>query len=737
MRTPVLVLVALLMLSGSLVRADDAAFALYIARMRRMHLNVDADRDGMVEQTEGDDRSDDTWAYGSAGKGAIVLANADDDDGDHLPDNWAGGDPDGSGEVAADERVNAYPDELDLAPLVVRKPGLAAFREGARIVLRIAQPAGDDPYYAAVEARERVRIFLPSRRAGDDLTVQAGDQAILGPAAGDRVEFVPSPGPGQHDIGLFAGDGAVHLGVEGIRTNSLVEIILECWQGSYKVTEDRVRMRVAPFLLSDNRQGVRRDPGAVAVTVEDLGAENAALRADLRAIYPGGQLEEARTLDRWHQDGYEIGYSVAPYGAMWVVMDLPRGSIRYMRNLYGAVEEVLTLPGAAPLFDPTRMSSLAHYARQHLLGPGVGLISELRQSGSPAADAGGNLEGIPPAVPGGPARYLYGADMSPEIVRFLDAQGGREGVSVDTSLLAVGHVDELLSYAPDGVHVLVADPQVAWALLLIASRSDPGAEMLQGMTPDPSGKVTVGELVSGTSAEGSALGDLRDYNLHTIMAADRLPALWTRLGIGSAASAPVAAAANRGTARLTRAGGLVGLMPDSRVRSFRLTFEEGQRFRLEYRQEGAEEWVADGAGSIAQDTVSASHTAFVLHEWWQGGSPAAGDSYSFRVDPTVPWVAIPVFYRPGEEGAMPLTGNPVNALVDGATIVTAQAHGPLVDLGQGPVDILASYVQRELERAGYRRVVSVDDRAAYHNHSGSVHCATNAFREMPEAEWWR
>ncbi len=111
--------------------------------------------------------------------------------------------------------------------------------------------------------------------------------------------------------------------------------------------------------------------------------------------------------------------------------------------------------------------------------------------------------------------------------------------------------------------------------------------------------------------------------------------------------------------------------------------------------------------------------------------------FTFTVDPSVPWVQIPVLYRRDSHGqGLPLTNNHVNALVDGPTILTAQAHGPVVDWGEGPRDIFGDYVERELKRAGYRQIVFVDDRAAYHARSGSVHCATNVLREIPQANWW-
>ena len=729
-------LVMLLLLAGCArpARADgveDEDVEAYIARARHINLCADANRDGRVELVQ-DDWGEDRWEYSPGGRGAIVLANSDDDDGDHLPDNWVGGDYDYlPGEEGPDEAVNAFPDEEDLAPLVAPKLGVRAFPPEAKIVLRVARPTDEAPYLASMEAKERIRIFLPTRKVGRDLTVRAGDRAIIGPTAGERAEFVPLPRPPQNDIALFAGEGLVRFGVEGIRYGSLVDIVLESWLGPLKLGEDRVRMRVAPFILATPLQRVARG-SRKSVFVEDLGEDNAALRAGLRELYGADRLAETNALDRWHQDGYEIGYSKAPYGAMWVVLGLPRGQVSYTKTLYGAVEEVLTLPGAPFRYDPRRMSSLNEFTRQNLLGKDIGLITDFQEIPLGEADCGGNLE----AIPGQPARYLYGVGMNPAILRFLEAQGVQQGLSIDTSLLAVGHVDELVSYCADGTHVLVVDPEVAWALLLIARELNPEVRMLQGMIPAIRDGLTVGELVAGTS-EFAELRDVRSYNLQELMAPDKLPAIKARLGIGSATSKPLAAPNNRGDLRLTKAGGLVGLMPNNKVRTFRVTFEGPRRFRVAYRESGTRAWVEDGQGELGSDFISRSRTAFLLAEWWEGEEAAPGDVFTFTVDPTVPWVQIPVLYRRDEQGkGVCLTSNHVNALADGPTIVTAQAHGPVVDWGKGPLDIFAYYVERELQRAGYRKIVFVDDRVAYHHRSGSVHCATNALREIPKANWW-
>ena len=54
---------------------------IYVARLT---LDVDADRDGVVEQ---DAAGKNTWVFGAGQRGAIILVNNDDSNSDRLPDN--------------------------------------------------------------------------------------------------------------------------------------------------------------------------------------------------------------------------------------------------------------------------------------------------------------------------------------------------------------------------------------------------------------------------------------------------------------------------------------------------------------------------------------------------------------------------------------------------------------------------------------------------------------------------
>jgi hypothetical protein len=88
-------------------------------------------------------------------------------------------------------------------------------------------------------------------------------------------------------------------------------------------------------------------------------------------------------------------------------------------------------------------------------------------------------------------------------------------------------------------------------------------------------------------------------------------------------------------------------------------------------------------------------------------------------------------------GALAYTNNMVNAFIDGTTVIAAQPFGPIVDYnGDGAGEnIFRDYAEKLFKKAGYTAVSFVDDRD-YHNNEGSVHCATNAIRAIPDYDWW-
>ena len=71
-----------------------------------------------------------------------------------------------------------------------------------------------------------------------------------------------------------------------------------------------------------------------------------------------------------------------------------------------------------------------------------------------------------------------------------------QGVSVNTSWLEVKHVDEIVSAMLEGDHVVIANPELAWGLLLWANSIDGTATMHYSDLPPKSVPLAMRVFVS-------------------------------------------------------------------------------------------------------------------------------------------------------------------------------------------------------------------------------------------------
>ncbi|KAK2492231.1 hypothetical protein MC885_002638 [Smutsia gigantea] len=169
--------------------------------------------------------------------------------------------------------------------------------------------------------------------------------------------------------------------------------------------------------------------------------------------------------DRWIQDEMELGYVQAPHKTFPVVFDSPRNG------------------------------ELQDFPYKRLLGPDFGYVTREPQDRPVSGlDSFGNLEVSPPVMANGKeyplGRILIGGNLPgssgrrvTQVVRdFLHAQRVQPPVELFVDWLAVGHVDEFLSFvsAPDGkgFRMLLASPGACFKLFQEKKRQGHGRALL-------------------------------------------------------------------------------------------------------------------------------------------------------------------------------------------------------------------------------------------------------------------
>ncbi len=250
----------------------------------RICLDVDADRDGVIEENN-PHKAD--WKRGLDGYGAILLVNSDQDI------DYSDGKEDFS-----DSRINGLLDIKDMNFMIVRRVGPGELPWGWRLRLSVSR-----------ETSRRIRVFDELEARGHELI-----------------------GPGRSEADLRSRDTGrdLLLAIEGIHYrdrdfDGLVEVKLILYQDERPVHSDRVTFRVAPWIMTPNTLS----PTTVYVCRLKDGS-NAELIASLRQIVgqANAQLEvvppNIHRGDRWMQDEIEIGYTQGPGHLTYVVLDSPR-----------------------------------------------------------------------------------------------------------------------------------------------------------------------------------------------------------------------------------------------------------------------------------------------------------------------------------------------------------------------------------------------------------------------------
>jgi hypothetical protein len=697
-------------------------------------LLVDSNRDGRIDAS--DNFQEEVWTSGSQGRGAIVLPNLDrDNTTTGAPDNWTGGNFNGN-PVMPNNLIDNAEDLKDIGLVRLSKLDTDA-PFNYRLTINLLKPESDPVWLRQTPAVDRVRIFMPSRvLSNGDTTVQANDVAVIGPGQSDSIVFTASPSkPNEYSINSIVGTGGFYLGIEGLKSGANVRVMATLQFAPpgtdgpppppRRINRDVVEIKVAPFVLQNNTQLVDR---AIVEDLNKYGLDNSKLRQTMRSVFGDG-LVEADSGDLWQQDGYEVGYVQAPYGSMTVILDLPRG-----RDVY--------------FNDPKSMRS---FIRSNLLAPGVGINIELADKPVESNSSfGGDIDSVikPGSALGDPG-YLLMSNMPSYMKDFFEAQGVNKSIDLPLEWLGVNHVDEVIQQSSDGKHILIADPDLAWALLMLAAKIDPTVRLHPNMNGNES---LVGYNRQGILASTYLQSEkLRWQNLIYTQRNSNLSGvariMKETLGLTDEVNRPLAAVSNTGDGQLRKAGVMTQFLNDG-AREYRIRFVDANQYRLQYRD--GEAWSTAGTGSRLRDEVFQQAGAFVFSHYWTGNT-RAGDVFSFRTNPDATLVKMPVMFASpfvfldatststspsGPLRVSPFSVNHINSLVAGTTVITGQAFGPRVDFdGLGKRDLFQDYARRVFQSVGYR-AIRFTDSTLYHNAGGSIHCGTNAIRKRPSSLWW-
>jgi protein-arginine deiminase len=392
-------------------------------------LRADTNRDGVVRFDDPtDDVGEDNW---TADHGAVFLANIDDDS---LECPTTGDDVDlPYCNDALDDYVNGADDAKDLARLKT-KPWPTA-------------PAG----------------------ATAKITFTPGSRVRLFKVQGSQFTPIAS----GHALTIAEIKNGIELGIEAndiVRNTSV-------WNGYVDVTyairadgvtgSDKVRLRVSPLMTYHHALT------AEATWVSATGTQgNLDLRADLGSAAAQAGVPAPKTIatsDSWAQDFFEPAFMSMP---------APGGKQQVIRvNIRSA-----NVHAPSNAENPLRRAGKWVFAQR---GKDVAAIQEWdpgRNGKHDTLNSFGNLETIPPYAGYPMGRILRGTSSSFWIdgafKRMMEAQKVQPAIYVDTSWLAVGHVDETISFVkastPRGWVMLVNDATLAKNMLLHYSNAGYG-----------------------------------------------------------------------------------------------------------------------------------------------------------------------------------------------------------------------------------------------------------------------
>lgn len=446
-----------------------------------LSLDVDADRDGMVEKNNPNKGS---WKWGPNGHGAILLVNCDSEKTyKKTPDS-------------EEKSIYKVSDLKDMSVMVLRTKGPGKLPEGYKLTMHISQ--GD---------AESVRVF---RNRSTEVSNSGLSQKLYNLFVKD-YPLVLSSDVLSKEVPYLGGVAEMNFYVEGLRFpdkdfNGLVTINLSLLEPisdglpETPIFTDKVVFKVAPWIMTPNT--LRPVEVFVCSTSDNYqflkGMRNLVAKSGYKLNICHEYVNRG---DRWMQDELEFGYIDSPHHRFPVVLDSPRDG------------------------------ELANFPYDELLGPDFGYVTRVALDEHVSSlDSFGNLEVSPPVTVNGKKYPLgriiigvafptatKGRNMTKVVQDFLWAQKVQEPIALFSDWLLVGHVDEFMTFvpAPDrkGFRLLLASPDAGYKLFRGLQNSGHGqATLFDGLTNAE--KITLDEILKDEKlqAENNYVQSCIDWN---------------------------------------------------------------------------------------------------------------------------------------------------------------------------------------------------------------------------------
>ncbi|KAM9299548.1 protein-arginine deiminase type-2 [Gastrophryne carolinensis] len=396
-----------------------------------MSLDVDADRDGVVEKNNPHKAS---WTWGPNGQGAVLLVNCDKDS---LLSRTVD---------AGDNVVFSKTDLQDMSRMVLRIHGPEKLPTSFQLMLHIT----------ATDAQSMGVFYLHNK--------------VYTHVLGRNKLFYRARYTGTRELEFF---------VEGLRFpdegfSGLVSIKASLLEAQVEgipetpIFTDAVTFRISPLIITPNTQ----EPNEVFVcSVKDNYLFEKAIKslADTANYKLQVCFEYVNRGDRWMQDEMEFGYIQAPHKSFPVVLDSPRD--RGLKDF-----PIRSLLGP----DFGYVTKTAHCDN----------VTSLDSFGnlevSPPVTVRGKAYPLGRILIGSSLPTYSGRRMTKVVREFLYAQRVQAPIELFSDWLLVGHVDEFLTFvpAPDqkGFRLLLASPATCFRILADKKQEGHGdVTMFQGL----------------------------------------------------------------------------------------------------------------------------------------------------------------------------------------------------------------------------------------------------------------